>query len=192
VKKSRTGRMSGRRPMLFLDDILHQFTHGRAELPLCRAITRLRGSAALPFMQTTINNWFETKNDLQFAGDRLNFNMLNLIGKRNWIWLTLVTFLAAGCVTQRINWNARVGTYTFDQAVIDFGPPDKQAKLSDGRRVAEWISRYSSGGTVMFGTGLYNYPGGVGFVQTTGPEYYENKLRLTFTTNDVLSAWSKH
>ncbi len=116
---------------------------------------------------------------------------MNFLMKQNWIWLALVTLLAAGCVTQRINWNARIGTYTFDQAIIDFGPPDKQAKLSDGRRVAEWISHYSSGGTVMFGTALYNYPGGVGFVQTTGPEYYETKLRLTFTTNDVLAAWSK-
>ena len=129
---------------------------------------------------------------MQFAWGGLNFNMLNFLWKRNWIWLALVTLLVAGCVTPRINWNARIGTYTYDQAVLDFGPPDKQARLSDGRRVAEWITRYSSGGTVMFGTGFNDYPGGGGFVQTTGPEYYENKLRLTFTTNDLLSAWSKH
>ena len=117
--------------------------------------------------------------------------MQHSLWHRNWIWLALAALLVAGCATQRINWNARIGTYTFDQAVIDFGPPDKQAKLSDGRVVAEWISHYSSGGAVVFGAGLYNYRGGGGFVQTTGPEYYESKLRLTFTTNDVLSAWSK-
>ncbi len=108
------------------------------------------------------------------------------------MWLAMVTLLVTGCATQRINWNARIGTYTFDQAIIDLGPPDKQARLSDGRRVAEWISRYSTGSTFVVGTGFYNYPVGGGFVQATGPEYYENKLRLTFTTNDVLSAWSKH
>lgn len=136
----------------------------------------------------------ELKNDLQFAGGGLDFNMQwqTIVAKRNWIWLGLITLLAAGCVTHPINWNARIGTYKYDQAVLDFGPPDKQARLSDGRRVAEWISRYSSGGTVMFGPGMYDYPGGFGFVQTTGPEYYESKLRLTFTTNDLLSAWSKH
>ena len=102
-----------------------------------------------------------------------------------------VAVLLAGCATHRIDWNARVGSYTFDQAVTDFGPPDKQAKLSDGRLVAEWITRYSNGGSVVVGTGFYGYPGGVGIVQTT-PSYYESRLRLTFATNNILAAWSKH
>ena len=101
-----------------------------------------------------------------------------------------VAILFAGCATHRIDWNARVGSYNYDQAVTDFGPPDKQARLSDGQLVAEWITRYSNGGTVV-GTGFYGYPGS-GMVQSTGPSYYENKLRLTFTTNNVLAAWAKH
>lgn len=99
--------------------------------------------------------------------------------------------LLAGCATQRVNWNARVGHYTFDQAVMDYGPPDKQAKLSDGRRVAEWISRYYNGSSIAVGTGFWGYPGSVGIVQTT-PNYYESKLRLTFTTNNFLAGWSKN
>jgi len=102
-----------------------------------------------------------------------------------------VTILFAGCATHRIDWNARVGSYTFDQAVTDFGPPDKQAKLSNGKLVAEWITRYSNGGTVAIGTGFYGYPGSVGFVQTT-PSYYESKLRLTFNTDNTLAAWAKN
>lgn len=102
----------------------------------------------------------------------------------------MAALLLAGCATQRIDWNARVGNYTYDQAVVDFGPPDKQARLTDGKIVAEWISRYSGGSTVAFGTGFYGNPGGVGMVQTT-PNYYESKLRLTFTTNNVLAAWAK-
>jgi hypothetical protein len=101
-----------------------------------------------------------------------------------------VAVLFAGCVTHRIDWNARVGSYTFDQAVTDFGPPDKQAKLSDGKLVAEWVTRYNSGGSVVVGAGFYGYPGGGGIIQTT-PSYYESKLRLTFTTNNVLAAWAK-
>jgi hypothetical protein len=97
--------------------------------------------------------------------------------------------LLAGCMTHRIAWNARVGAYTFDQAIVELGPPDKQARLSDGRNVAEWITRYSSGGNVIIGTGFY--PAGVGIVQSTGPEYYESKLLLTFSTNNVLAAWSR-
>ena len=101
------------------------------------------------------------------------------------------TVLLTGCVTHRVDWNARIGSYTYDQAVTEFGPPDKQAKLSDGKLVAEWISRYSSGSSVVVGTGFYGSPGGVGVVQTT-PSYYESKLRLTFATNNVLTAWSKN
>lgn len=102
----------------------------------------------------------------------------------------MATLLLAGCATHRVDWNARVGNYTYDQAVMDYGPPDKQAHLTDGKLVAEWISRYSNSSTVAVGTGFYGYPGGVGIVQTT-PNYYESKLRLTFNTNNVLAAWAK-
>lgn len=115
--------------------------------------------------------------------------------KTNFAFVLLLSaaglMLLAGCATHRIDWNARVGSYNFDQAVTEFGPPDKQAKLSDGKVVAEWVTRYSTAGTVAVGTGFYGYPGGVGFVQTT-PSYYESKLRLTFATNNVLAAWSKN
>jgi len=103
----------------------------------------------------------------------------------------VVTLFIAGCVTQRIDWNGRVGAYTYDQAVKDFGPPDKQARLTDGQIVAEWITRYSNGSTTIVSPGFYGYPGGGGIIQTT-PDYYESKLRLIFTTNYVLTAWSKH
>jgi hypothetical protein len=112
--------------------------------------------------------------------------------KMKLVLLAMVAAVFAGCATHWVDWNARVSTYTFDQAVMDYGPPDKQAKLSDGRKVVEWVSRYSGGGSTAIVSGGWGYPGSVGFVQTTGPLYYEYKLRLTFTTNNVLSAWSKN
>jgi hypothetical protein len=111
--------------------------------------------------------------------------------KMKLVLLAVMAALFAGCATPRINWSARVGTYTYDQAVIDLGPPDKQAKLTDGRRVAEWISHYSNNVSTSFITGG-GYPYGGGVVQTVGPQYYEDKLRLTFTTNNVLSEWSRN
>src|ERR1035437_5232803 len=90
--------------------------------------------------------------------------------------------LFAGCATHRVDWNARVSTYTFDQAVIELGPPDKQAKLSDGQTIAEWITRSSNGGSVSFGTGFYGRPGGGGIVQTS-PSCFENKQNLTVGAN---------
>ena len=111
------------------------------------------------------------------------------------LFLCVAGLVIAGCATGRVDWSTRVGSFTFDQAVIELGPPDKQAKLSDGRTVADWVSR-SSGGTSVsvgsgFGGGYYGgYRGGVGVVQTYNyPDTYESKLRLTFSTNSVLEKW---
>jgi len=64
------------------------------------------------------------------------------MNKRAWTrWFPLLAAVAAmaGCVTTpKIDWAARVGHYTFDQAVMELGPPDRSAKLSDGNLVAEW------------------------------------------------------
>ena len=114
---------------------------------------------------------------------KLNFSAL----------LTAVLVLVAvGCATTKVNWNARIGTYTFDQAVTELGPPDKQAKLTDGQTVAEWVTRHYTGSTVSVGSGFGYGPGGIGYVQSVGPNTYESSLRLTFNTNNILSQWSKH
>ncbi len=106
----------------------------------------------------------------------------------------VAAFLISGCVTNRVDWNARIGHYSFDQAVIELGPPDKQARLSDGRNVAEWVTRYQSGGNVIIGSGFYHpgYPYGSGVMQTTGPTYFEHKLRLTFSPDNMLTTWSRN
>ena len=108
------------------------------------------------------------------------------------VWLGMLAIvLLAGCqFAKPINWNSRVGSYSYDQAVIELGPPDSQAKLSDGRVVAKWVTRYGGGSSVIVSGGFYAYPSGVGIVNTT-PNYYERRLILTFTTNNVLTAWSK-
>src|ERR1039457_4921748 len=57
-------------------------------------------------------------------------------------FLPLLAAALAGCVTMsKIDWAARVGNYTYDQAVTELGPPDKAAKLSDGTTVVEWRMR---------------------------------------------------
>jgi hypothetical protein len=96
------------------------------------------------------------------------------------LWLT-------GCATQRVDWPARVGHYTYDQAVTEMGPPDKQAKLNDGTLVAEWLM--DRGGTYA-----YNTPGPYGpfypsYVNTyTAPSRF---VRLTFGPDGQLTAWKR-
>jgi len=54
-----------------------------------------------------------------------------------------------GCATPKTNWSALVGKVTYDEVVLDVGPPDKQAKLQDGTVVAEWITQRATRTTVV-------------------------------------------
>lgn len=103
--------------------------------------------------------------------------------------------LLASCATP-IDWGQRVGRYTFDQAVVELGPPDKSARLTDGSTVAEWLA-YRRGASYAY------YGGGYGYWHPYrhhywGPSYvideypsYESFLRLTFAPDGVLTAWKK-
>jgi hypothetical protein len=100
--------------------------------------------------------------------------------------------LLGGCATtKKVDWNNRVGSYTYDQAIVELGPPDKQAKLSDGQTVAEWITRRAGGSGLTIGTGFYGGGAGVGVSQSVGSSY-DRSLKLTFDTEGRLSNWSKN
>ncbi len=105
----------------------------------------------------------------------------------------LAVFVFAGCATGlKIDWAARVGNFTYDQAVLELGPPDKSAKLDTGVIVADWITRpgyprASVGPPVFYGY----YPGAVivsGYAEGYTPTYF---LRLTFGADGKLAAWKK-
>ncbi|HUA39212.1 MAG TPA: hypothetical protein VMA35_12545 [Candidatus Sulfopaludibacter sp.] len=109
------------------------------------------------------------------------------------VTLALAAWVVTGCTTTKpIDWNNRVGSYTFDQAVTELGPPDKQAKLSDGRTVAQWITHREGGASFSLGTGFAGGNTGFGVGQTVGTGYSDRVLTLTFGANNVLAAWSKN
>jgi hypothetical protein len=99
------------------------------------------------------------------------------------VLLALSGLIFAGCQsTPKVDWNSRVGNYTYDQAVAELGPPDKTAKLSDGKTVADWI-KHSHGGGMSVGLGTGFYSGGntaVGTGVSTSTGYPDRVLRLTF------------
>jgi hypothetical protein len=111
------------------------------------------------------------------------------------VWLTTLLSLVvvvAGCATKpRADWNSRVGTYTYDDAVKEMGPPDKSAKLTDGTLVAEWLTvRGYIGGTVYTYGGLgYRYYGGPVWQQYVYAPSPNRFLRLTFNPDGKLSKW---
>ena len=110
--------------------------------------------------------------------------------------LGLCVFLV-GCASTKIDWNSRVGNYTYDQAVMELGPPDKYAKLTDGTVVAEWMTRRGySGGSVgfMYGYGYpyHGYPyhlySPYYMAEPPSPDYF---IRLTFGPDGKLQAYKR-
>ncbi len=101
-----------------------------------------------------------------------------------------VTFLA-GCATNpAVNWDGRVGHYTYSQAVTELGPPDRQARLSDGKSVYKWYVQ-PPGGT-HFNSGMSYYGNnGFGAGQNIGSSFNPQMLQLTFDSDGTLIAWSK-
>lgn len=93
--------------------------------------------------------------------------------------------LGIGCATSKIDWASRVGNYTFDDAVLEFGPPDKSATLQDGTKVAEWLTyRGRGGGGTFYSVGrvVHHVPEG------PSPDYY---IRLSFDPDGRLTGYRR-
>ena len=104
----------------------------------------------------------------------------------------LASLLFAGCVTQTVDWQARVGQYTRDQAITDLGPPDKSARLSDGTTVDEWLTQHSrvvvAPEPYFLERGGYFGPDTPSYSETDVPDYF---LRLTFGPDGKLRSWKQ-
>lgn len=116
------------------------------------------------------------------------------------IMLGMLAFVfLAGCAsTPKIDWDSRIGSYTHDQAVIELGPPDKAAKLSDGGIVAEWLTSRQERGRVLYSPGFYGGYYGPRYYGYGGGSYYytpsdvEWFLRLTFDKDGILQEHKKY
>jgi hypothetical protein len=99
----------------------------------------------------------------------------------------LLAFLCftIGCATTKIDWNSRVGNYTYDQAVVELGVPDRYATLSDGTIVAEWLRR--RGGAY----GTFHRFGYSRFETYDLNQMPDSYLRLVFGPDKQLQRWEK-
>jgi hypothetical protein len=109
--------------------------------------------------------------------------------------------LLAGCTTgdplaksPLVNWDNRVGNYTYNLALVDLGTPARSATLPDGTVVADWITRRSTPGTLGLGTRAGFEPptfweSSVPSRMVPTPNYH---LRLTFGRDQKLTAWEKY
>ena len=56
-----------------------------------------------------------------------------------WMGVLIGILILTGCKTApKIDWQSRIGQWTYDDVVKDMGPADKRETLSDGTKVAEW------------------------------------------------------
>jgi hypothetical protein len=120
-------------------------------------------------------------------------------------FLPLVLFLVGGFITgcatnPPVDWDSRVGHYTYTQAVHELGLPNRQIRLSSGATEFKWFLPIGAAG----GSGLgMNNPGvnnngingmnnGLGVGHGASPGAVNRYLQLTFDANGVLTAWSKN
>jgi hypothetical protein len=104
--------------------------------------------------------------------------------------MSMSALAIAGCATEKIDWTARVGHYTYSQAVKDFGPPDNSSKLSDGSTVAEWMTQRSQTVVNAKPVVMPSNPGsGQSFVPAAPTTYYPGRyLQLAFGADGTLVA----
>ena len=102
--------------------------------------------------------------------------------------LFLVIAFVTGCATAPpVDWNSRVGHYTYAQAVNELGPPNRQVRLSNGATEFKWFLQ--TGGTGMNNNGMNN---GFGVGQNISPGFSDRYLQLTFDAKGVLTDWSRN
>ena len=100
-------------------------------------------------------------------------------------------FLAGCQTTPAVDWNGRVGNYTYDQCVAELGLPDKENTLSDGKISYQWITLH--GGTRVVTNGGYTgATGGMGTGQPMVQAYQDHILELTFDREGKLIAATKN
>lgn len=93
-----------------------------------------------------------------------------------------------------IDWNSRIGAYTYDQAVAELGRPDVAGESSGGK-FCEWVVKRNPQMSFGFGvgTGSFGPRGGVGVGvgSTITPPPSGEYLRLQFDAVGKLKEWSK-
>jgi hypothetical protein len=93
-----------------------------------------------------------------------------------------------------IDWGSRIGTYTYEDALVELGEPDVIGQSSEGR-VAEWVLQRSPNVTFGLGFGGGSFgrhtSTGVGVGTTVSPPPGGEYLRLRFDKDGKLAEWTK-
>lgn len=110
------------------------------------------------------------------------------------LWMMLCVVLA-GCDSPAWgDWDGRVGTYTYNQAMHDLGRPKASMILRDGSIEAQWLVQKGQVGPANY-YGMessFGSPGSVGSLIAFQTYPAANRyLRLTFDSNGRLVKWKR-
>ncbi len=110
--------------------------------------------------------------------------------------ITLALLLiVGGCASAPgINWDSRIGNYTYDLALQDLGVPQKTAQGANGTQVADWIVKPGTPGVAPIQRVPPDEPPGYRFSPFPNgtPPTPDRHLRLTFGPDGKLTAWEKY
>lgn len=104
-----------------------------------------------------------------------------------------LVWMLAGCATSgRVDWASRVGNYTYDDSVKEYGPPLRKETTTDGTQVVEWLlqnGQVYSTPAAGFGMGYWGRWGWGGAVNVNStPDLY---LQLQFGPDGRLRTWKR-
>lgn len=123
----------------------------------------------------------------------MNARMLPTGKSMGWLAsLAAVSFLL-GCATpSSVNWDQRIGTYTWDDALAEFGTPTRITELTGGVRAAEWIWPRTQVETVAPPPPTYERGQPSSPTQTYGTTAPDKILKLSFTPDGKLMDWKRN
>jgi hypothetical protein len=116
------------------------------------------------------------------------------------LFLILLILLVGSCASgprvtvEDSEWGARIGKYTYQEALSELGEPQLIGESSEGK-IAEWVLRQSVPFSIGFGFGSSGYGhhsstgGGVG--TSVSPPPSGEYLRLRFDRDGKLVEWTK-
>jgi uncharacterized membrane protein YfcA len=108
------------------------------------------------------------------------------------LFLILLILLVWSCVSgprvtvEDSEWGARIGKYTYQEALAELGQPQMISESSEGK-IAEWVLRQSMPFSIGFGFG----GAGIGVGTSVSPPPSGEYLRLRFDRDGRLTEWSK-
>jgi hypothetical protein len=90
----------------------------------------------------------------------------------------------------KIDWNSRIGSYSFDDMVSDYGQPWKDHTEPDGTRIAVWPAVLEKNSEWEFHT--HHGHAEIDRVTLEKPNvYYQAFYWMTFDSRGLLQSWEK-